>query len=654
MAYLVSFKAETIPVLIVSLFFLVLFPGCGGGGGNSSQETGSGQPTLVSLSIAPQMLTVFSNHQQQFDAVATYSDGSIADVTNSVSWTSSSTATATISVSGIISSNMAGTTTISASSGSIASSTTLTVAASQTGFTLIDDTTDGRLFVFYDGAGGQAEYLGARADGLPSVLSTVRASLPDSATAEYRFDGQFRPIWMTTSDGSQFGVTWLSDTEGLLTGISSDLSTSITIPLDLQAGLLSKNGTHLDRTARAIPPTDGSSTVATVKVTSCNGQVLEDGALVYVARSSPLGGDFVRADSEGAGTGLYSKDLGSGTTVTNIEGMTGSDEDLFSNLCSVVGNGGLKFNPAYCTYLLNKKLIAGCTLLSGGIQVMNAACMVDKSEKFGILTTHSLINFLNSLHPSVGIIANATMNGVMLQKTLQGQNGLGSWPEIDIDFPCVSINSVVVTPQNSLLAVGLNEPLTATAYNSQSQVVESSGFSWTWAASPQTLLSIVPTQQPLNFLPSIASATGSRPGVANVAATEQKSHITGSAIVNVTGTVKTWFWLTTDDNGDDSQYSLTVNGVLVGQSPVGCGAEFAVELPLNQNISATVSLVAGHDNGFDLAGFGFNNAQPLPFLQDEWDFLYSEEYTLPFNLTAFTVGCNGGQDCPEPQYSNCH
>jgi uncharacterized protein YjdB len=86
-------------------------------------------PTISAISIIPEGTTLPIGIGQQFTATAIYSDGSSADLTSGVLWTSSSTAVATIDSTGLASMLAAGTTTITASVGALTDSTSLTVVA---------------------------------------------------------------------------------------------------------------------------------------------------------------------------------------------------------------------------------------------------------------------------------------------------------------------------------------------------------------------------------------------------------------------------------------------------------------------------------------------------------------------------------------------
>jgi uncharacterized protein YjdB len=72
-------------------------------------------PTLSSIAITPQSPgSLAVGAALQFTATGTYSDGSTADLTSQVTWTSSDTSVATISEAGLATGIAAGTTEITA------------------------------------------------------------------------------------------------------------------------------------------------------------------------------------------------------------------------------------------------------------------------------------------------------------------------------------------------------------------------------------------------------------------------------------------------------------------------------------------------------------------------------------------------------------
>ncbi len=94
-------------------------------------------PTLSSITVIPANSFIIKNVTKQFTAIGTFTNGSIQDLTNSVTWSSSAPAVATISTTGLVSTVTAGQictyscgdTGIKATSGTVSGSTDLTVTA---------------------------------------------------------------------------------------------------------------------------------------------------------------------------------------------------------------------------------------------------------------------------------------------------------------------------------------------------------------------------------------------------------------------------------------------------------------------------------------------------------------------------------------------
>jgi trimeric autotransporter adhesin len=87
--------------------------------------------TLTGIAITPATPVVAKGLQQQFTATAAFSDGSTADVTDTVTWSSSKPKVATIDAAGLLSTLKSGTTTITATDGSVSASTSVKVSQKQ-------------------------------------------------------------------------------------------------------------------------------------------------------------------------------------------------------------------------------------------------------------------------------------------------------------------------------------------------------------------------------------------------------------------------------------------------------------------------------------------------------------------------------------------
>ena len=84
---------------------------------------------LLSIAVTPATPSVAKGLTQQLTATGTFSDTSTADLTGSVTWTSSTPSVATLNAAGLAQSVAVGSTTITATSGSVSGSATLTVTA---------------------------------------------------------------------------------------------------------------------------------------------------------------------------------------------------------------------------------------------------------------------------------------------------------------------------------------------------------------------------------------------------------------------------------------------------------------------------------------------------------------------------------------------
>ena len=90
-----------------------------------------GQATLSSIAVTPSSIAVALGYTEQFTATATYSNGSIQDVTQSATWNSSVPAVATVSLSGLATGQMQGVTNISATLGGASAAGVLTISSPQ-------------------------------------------------------------------------------------------------------------------------------------------------------------------------------------------------------------------------------------------------------------------------------------------------------------------------------------------------------------------------------------------------------------------------------------------------------------------------------------------------------------------------------------------
>jgi hypothetical protein len=87
---------------------------CGGAAYRTVDLTVSAQKSITGIAVTPDPFNIPMNSTKQFKALATYSDGSITDVTSSAIWSVANTAIAIISSPGLLDAYSAGATTVTA------------------------------------------------------------------------------------------------------------------------------------------------------------------------------------------------------------------------------------------------------------------------------------------------------------------------------------------------------------------------------------------------------------------------------------------------------------------------------------------------------------------------------------------------------------
>jgi hypothetical protein len=137
---------------------------------------------LSSISIAPNTVSLTVNTTQQLTVTGEYSDGSQADVTNSVVWATSNASVATVNPNGLLTAVAAGTAAITANVGSVSAPASVTVNTVPK--TLNSITISPSQLTLPQGSTRQLSATGNYSDGTQGDLtSTVNWSSSNAATA---------------------------------------------------------------------------------------------------------------------------------------------------------------------------------------------------------------------------------------------------------------------------------------------------------------------------------------------------------------------------------------------------------------------------------------------------------------------------------------
>ena len=104
------------------LITCLVLSGCGGGSSKSNTQSTGSTKTLSSITVSSQTKSVAAGATLQLAAKGNYSDGTTADLTSQVTWSTSDSTVATTSAAGLLSSVAPGTVVATAKLNSISGS----------------------------------------------------------------------------------------------------------------------------------------------------------------------------------------------------------------------------------------------------------------------------------------------------------------------------------------------------------------------------------------------------------------------------------------------------------------------------------------------------------------------------------------------------
>lgn len=392
-------------------------------------KVSSAVANLVSIAISPAASSMAVNTSQQFSATGTYTDGSIADLTNLVTWASSSPAIAAIAPNGIASAATAGTVNISASLASISQSTALTVTA-------------------------------------PSIVSI--SVTPVGLTLAIGVNQQFVAT-ATYSDGSSSdlvsGVTWTSSSTAVATVNSSGLATTVaagSTTITATVGSFTDNTTLTVVAAHlisiSVTPATSSIALGTSQLFTAVGS-FDDGSTQWLQSVtwSTSSSSIALVDSTGLATSV-------GTGVTTITASSGS----VSGTASLTITGSvvisLVVTPA------NSSMAVGTTKQFTATATFSNSTTQDVSGSVIWTSSNPAVAAINSqgLLTSVAT-GSSTINAVF--GAVSGSTGL--------TVSTAHLVSISVSPVNPRIAKGTSIQFSATGtFSDGSTATNLSGVSW--------------------------------------------------------------------------------------------------------------------------------------------------------------------------------
>src|SRR5436190_2215537 len=292
------------PATIATVSASGLVNGVAAGSGNISASLGaiSGStsltvtaPSIASIAVTPVGLTLGIGINQQYVATVTYTDGTSADLSSGVTWTSSPTSVATVNNSGLVTTVAPGQTTITASIAGQSDTSTLTVVPAH--LTSIDVS--------------------------PSV-QTIAAGTTQLFTAVGNFDDGSTQLLQSLTWSSSSTSAAQIDINGVATGVGTGTST-ITATSGSVSGTASLTVSAAILVSVAVTPASSSMAVGTTKQYTATGTFsdssLQDITAVAVWTSSTPATATINA--QGLASSVATGTTTIGAAFGSVSGSTG-------------------------------------------------------------------------------------------------------------------------------------------------------------------------------------------------------------------------------------------------------------------------------------------------------------------------------------------
>jgi urocanate hydratase len=447
---------------------------------------------LKSIEVTPAAPSLPNGLTEQFTATGIYSDNSTQDLTQQLTWASSSPAVATISntgaSSGLATAATVGTTTISASSGTITGSTTLTVTSA----TLVSIEVTPATLSIPKGVNRQFTATGIFSDNSTQNL-----------TAQVNW---------TSSNNSIAAVSNAAGSQGLASSVAAGSTT-----ISATSGSIS-GSTSLTVT---------SATLVSIAVTPATPSI-----------ANGLGEQFTA-------TGTYTDNTTQNLTTQVI---WASSDTSTANVSNAAGSQGLASSAAPGSTVISAAsgqisgsstlTVTSATLVSIAVTPANPSIADGLSEQFtatGTYTDNSTQNLTTqvtwaSSNTSVSTISNAGGSQGLASSAAAGNTTISAVSgaisgSTTLTVTSATLVSITVTPSNPSIAAGLSEQFTATGtYTDNSTQNLTTQVTW---ASSNTSVSTISNAGGSQGLASAAAA-----GSTTISATS--GAISGNTTLTVT------------------------------------------------------------------------------------------------------------------------
>ena len=369
-------------------------------------------PTITSIVVTPDGLTLGIGISQQYTATAIYSDGSTQDLVSGVNWSSSAPSVVTISSSGLAATVAAGTATITAQVGSLTDTTQLTVVAAH----LVSIAVSPNPVSLAVGTDQQFSAVGSFDDGSTQLLPSVTWSSSSTSVATINSSG------LASAAGA--GTTTITAASGSVSGAAALTVTAATV------------------TSITVTPANSNMPVGTTKQFTATAS-FSDGSSEDVT-ASVLWGSSNPAAASINNQGLVSSVATGSTTISAVLDAVTGTTGLTVTTVKLVGIAILPSNPRIEARTFVKFTAVGT--FSDGSTGSNLAGVSWKSSTPKVASMRSSGTAFGKRTGSATITASAS--GLKGTTTLTVSNG--------------TLVSLAITPANPTVSKGATQQFTAT------------------------------------------------------------------------------------------------------------------------------------------------------------------------------------------------
>jgi Concanavalin A-like lectin/glucanases superfamily/Bacterial Ig-like domain (group 2)/Abnormal spindle-like microcephaly-assoc'd, ASPM-SPD-2-Hydin len=528
------------------------------------------KPTLQSIGVNPANPTIAPGLTQQFDAVGTYSDSSMHDVTSSATWSTTNAAVATINAAGLVTGVANGTSNVSAALGSANGSTGLTVgptlasiqvnppnpsaaAGTMQPFTATGTFTDGSqqdvtasvswssslVSVASISSGGVATALSAGVTTISATLNSVTGSTtltvtgapalvsitisPANSTIQIGQNQQFTAIG-TYTDGSQQNITqlvqWSSTASSVAsiraTGVASALSggtTAINASLSTIAASSTLNVSSLVLVSIAVTPASPAIAPGTNQQFTATG-TYADGSTLNLSTSASWSSSSMSVatvSAQGLGTGLTT---GQTMITATVAGVGGSDTLTVTSATLV----SISVVP------LSSTIPLGTTAQFDATGVFSDGTTQDVTTSVRWTSSEGSVASISNASGSQGLATSVAPGVTTISALSAGITGSAT-----LTVSSTALVSITVGPANPSIALGTTQQFTATGtFTDGTQ--QNLTLSATWSSTNTAVATVSPAGLGTSTTVGTASITASLGTVSG----STLLTVTQAAVVSVT------------------------------------------------------------------------------------------------------------------------